>query len=108
MHAQNTARRVLRQLKYFVPQAGDVEIVWMEPDDHQVGLLTAQKLNDCIYRLTFDEVILQFDAVNVAPGCVLFLEVPRTTAIDPASALAAARDRRLRQTLYTPEGRPRQ
>ena len=53
VHAKNTAGSVLRQLKNSAPQPGDVEIVWMEPYNHQVGLLPAQKLNDSFYRLAF-------------------------------------------------------
>ena len=41
MHAQNTARRVLRQLKDSAPQACDVEIALVKPDDQEVGLLPA-------------------------------------------------------------------
>src|ERR1700722_1591561 len=74
VNAQNAAGSVLRQLKNLAPQAGDVQIVWMEPDNHQVGLLPAQKLNDCVYRLTFDQVILDFDAVNLHLDACFFLK----------------------------------
>ena len=74
MHAQNTARRVLRQLIDCAPQAGDVEIVLMEPYDQEVGLLPAQKFNDCFYRSTFDQVTLEFDAVTLHLDACFFLK----------------------------------
>ena len=74
MHAQNTARRILRQLIDRAPQARDVEIMLMEPYYQEVGLLPPQKLNNCFYRLAFDQVTFEFDAVTLHLDACFFLK----------------------------------
>ena len=75
MHSKNTARSFLRQLIDSAPQASDVEIMLVEPNDHQVGLLPAQKLNDCFYRLAFYQVTFDFDVVTLHLDACFFLKL---------------------------------
>ena len=62
MNAENTAGRVLRQLIYGAPQACDVQIAMVQSDDEEVRLLGAQKVDDGLYLVAFDQMGVQLDS----------------------------------------------
>src|SRR5580658_2417236 len=83
MHAQNTARSLLRQLIDGAPQPSNMEIMWMQPYYQQVSPLPPQKFNDCFHRLAFDQMIFEFDAVTLHLDACFFLKL----LIDPQPIL---------------------
>ena len=62
MHSEYAAGGVLSEVIDGTPKTGQVEVVLMQPNDEQIGVLLFQKVENCAYLSTDDDRALCMNA----------------------------------------------